>query len=652
MVQIEGRGRRWILLLKFSYFINIIDRGTILKKMTTETSSIKENTASCSWSSLFLDSRITKILERDGFSSPTIIQERAIPLALSGKDIVAKAPTGSGKTLSYVLPILQSLVDLVEGEDYDSSIRSIHSLILVPTKELAKQVHSIIKELTHYLPKSIITVNLASEDKLPVQRALLGGGGGARGSSSAGTPSIVISTPTRILPHLDAGTIDFGRSATNAGTTETTAETTQARPLQHFVVDEADLIFSFGYKTDLDLLISKHLPRTVQTFLLSATLMPEMDELKKLIMRSPQTIKVDSVSDVVNDDDLNYSTTTTTTTSKTSKTSTLLPATLQQYVMKVEKDEDKFLLMYVILKLKLLKGKILIFAGETERCFKLRLFLEQFGIRVCLLNGELPSLTRHHIVDEFNRSIYDIIIASDESVLLNKKNESGVSRGVDFKLVDVVINFDLPRTAATYVHRVGRTARGKAVGTAISFVNATSLEEEKMLSSINGYLFPLGDMEVETHSFDIHQLDGFRYRCGDAFRAVTRSVIKKARLKEIKSELLKEEKLKQYWASRPQDLQALRHDQDISVIAKQAQLRNVPSYLLNPCSVASVGGANRGDGIDAPSGPFVHTISSLPQTTLNSQRRDKKNNSNSNSGVGKRRKFSQKKDPLRKKLKK
>lgn len=593
----------------------------VKRSMTTTTTTTSPNT---SWSSLFLDPRITKILERDGLDSPTAVQEKSIPLALSGKDIVAKAPTGSGKTLSYVLPILQNILDSLNddgandvGDILSKNHTHTHSLILVPTKELAKQVHSVIKELTHYLPKSICCVNLASEDKLPVQRALLG----ASSTGSSGNPSIIISTPTRILPHLIGGTINFGRSSPQ-------------NALKHFVVDEADLIFSFGYKTDLDTLIRDHLPRTVQTFLFSATLMPEMEELKKLIMRSPEIIKIES--EKKDNDDSNTS------------SSSLLPSTLQQYVMKVDADEDKFLLMYVILKLKLLKGKILIFAGETERCFKLRLFLEQFGVRVCLLNGELPSLSRHHIVDEFNRSIYDIIIASDESILLNKKNESGVSRGVDFKLVDVVINFDLPTTAANYIHRVGRTARGKAVGTAISFVSCSSEEEIRMLQSINRTLFPENlTSEIMVHSFDIHQLDGFRYRCGDAFRAVTRSVIKKARLHEIKNELLKEEKLKQYWASRPQDLQSLRHDQDISVIAKQAQLRNVPSYLLK-------GSLNTPSNVESTtSGPFVHSISSLPQNTPNYQRKNKKKDGDAINVSSKRRlMMTKKKDPLRKKMKK
>ncbi|KAG8426512.1 ATP-dependent DNA/RNA helicase [Metarhizium acridum] len=131
---------------------------------------------------------------------------------------------------------------------------------------------------------------------------------------------------------------------------------------------------------------------------------------------------------------------------------------------------------------------------------------EQFGIRSCILNSELPVNSRIHVVEEFNRNVYDIIIASDEKEVLGNEEkadeeenhegdqeedsdaekeerrpkkkrkaskrdkEYGVSRGIDFKNVAAVINFDLPTSASSYTHRVGRTARAGKAGMALSFV--------------------------------------------------------------------------------------------------------------------------------------------------------------------------------------
>ncbi|MDA4133097.1 MAG: C-terminal helicase domain-containing protein, partial [Thaumarchaeota archaeon] len=169
-------------------------------------------------------------------------------------------------------------------------------------------------------------------------------------------------------------------------------------------------------------------------------------------------------------------------------------------------EDEKFLLSYVIFKLQLIKGKCIIFVADVDRCYRLKLFFEQFGIRSCILNAELPVNSRIHVVEEFNRNVYDIIIASDESEVLGdedpvaeedeetkegsesksgkkkkkKKEEEedqgddrptkkqrrskrdkeyGVSRGIDFKNVACVINFDLPTSSRSYTHRIGRTAR-------------------------------------------------------------------------------------------------------------------------------------------------------------------------------------------------
>ena len=187
----------------------------------------------------------------------------------------------------------------------------------------------------------------------------------------------------------------------------------------------------------------------------------------------------------------------------------------------------------MIFKLKLIKGKCIVFVADIDRCYRLKLFLEQFGTRSCVLNSELPINSRTHVVEEFNKNVYDIIIATDDHEILGeeapiqvstgeksndggvlkdpvseplraavadedakpsadqggldgyqdmiepskkkrkyakKDKDYGISRGIDFQDVSCVLNFDLPTTSRAYIHRIGRTARAGKTGMALSFV--------------------------------------------------------------------------------------------------------------------------------------------------------------------------------------
>lgn len=301
-------------------------------------------------------------------------------------------------------------------------------------------------------------------------------------------------------------------------------------------------------------------------------------------------------------------------------------------------EDEKFLLVYVIFKLKLIKGKCIIFVGDIDRCYRLKLFLEQFGIRSCVLNSELPFNSRLHIVNEFNKNVYEIIIATDENEVMpdvddkaadssevneipenpdtgteatvevsrsatkqlaTKKHrrayrdkEYGVSRGIDFQNVACVLNFDLPTSSRSYTHRIGRTARAGKSGMALSFVVPTVLfqkhkptstksceNDEKVLAKVIRHQRKRGK-EVQPYSFDMKQVEAFRYRMDDALRAVTRVAIREARTREIRQELLASEKLKRHFEENPADLVHLRHDSELRVARIQPHLKHVPDYLL------------------------------------------------------------------------
>lgn len=526
---------------------------------------------STSFDSFNLDPRLNQAIKQLGFKNPTLVQSKAIPLALQEKrDIIAKASTGSGKTVAYAVPVVQSI--LAAKANTNSNDHQISSIILVPTKELATQVTSFLEKLILYCGKSIKLLNLSNQINEQVQHSLL-----------LENPEILISTPSRLITAI-----------------EKNSENISLKNLTYLVIDEVDLILSYGYAEDLEKLAA-YLPlkKTLQTFLMSATLNEDINDLKNKFCRSPAILKLND-DDVANKNKL-----------------------VQYYVKTTE--FDKFLLTYVIFKLNLIKGKTLIFVNNIDRGYRLKLFLEQFGIRSCILNSELPINSRLHIVDEYNKNVYNLLIATDDSDnikevdegldedeqeeqaeksgaanepkkskvdRIKKDKEYGVSRGVDFKNVACVLNFDLPLTAKSYVHRIGRTARAGKSGMSLSFVIPekefakhkpsslnTSKRDEKILRRIVKQQSKLG-FEIQPYQFDMKQVEGFRYRSEDGFRSVTQVAVREARVKELKQELLTNEKLKRHFEENPQDLASLRHDKELHPARVQTHLKRVPEYLL------------------------------------------------------------------------
>ncbi|SGZ47916.1 CIC11C00000003563 [Sungouiella intermedia] len=542
---------------------------------------------SASWDTFGLDARLLQAVDHLGFKTPTLIQSSAIPLALEERrDVIAKSSTGSGKTAAYCIPILQNILAEDSGE------KCVKSIILVPTRELSNQVSQFIEKLLVYCNNKVTTVNLSSNASDLVINSLL-----------MSKPDILVSTPAKLiqvlLENLSKNLIDLSK-------------------VKNLVIDEVDLVLSYGYMDDLQEL-EKYLPvkTNLQTFLMSATINDDLNELKSRFCSRPAVLKL-------NED-------------------MLAKSKLVQYYARTT-EFDKFLLAYVIFKLNLIKGKTLVFVNTIDRGYRLKLFLEQFGIRCCILNSELPVNSRLHIVDEYNKNVYNLLIATDEtndftfekdeddndantenaepvlkkeedseegsekklSKKLKKKqklktdNEYGVSRGVDFKNVACVLNFDLPTTSRAYVHRVGRTARAGKAGMALSFVIPekeigkhrvaglpTAKKDEKVLKRIEKLQGKNG-FEFKPYQFDMKQVEGFRYRAEDAFRAVTSVAIREARVQELKNELLNSDKLKRFFEENPQDLASLRHDKELHPSRVQSQLKRVPEYLL-PASARSSG---------------------------------------------------------------
>lgn len=479
-----------------------------------------------------LDDRILQAIAKFRWSQPMPIQEQAIPLALEGKDVLVRAKTGSGKTAAFAIPLIQKVL-LAKQTAVEQTVKAV---ILTPSIELCNQACKNIQKLSICCSTEVQCVDVSPKVPLPIQKPLL-----------IERPDIVIGTPTRILAHINFGNLFLADS------------------MEILVIDEADLLLSFGYEQDMKALM-KHFPRIYQSFLMSATMSEDVHTLKRMVLHNPVTLKLEE----------NH-----------------VPEQLMQYHIMVEQ-EDKFALLCALFKLSLIRGRTLIFVNSVDQCYRLKMFLQQFGIKSCVLNSEMPETSRFHIVEEFNQAIYNIIIASDEQVFEEppEENESkkkpgkktqnkeyGVARGIDFHNVANVINFEFPTTINAYIHRIGRTARGNRKGTALSFVEIADQEnfeavKESMLKANNE------ENTFKPYNFRMQEIEGFRYRSKDALRACTRKAIKEARLKEIRQELLNSEKLKTYFQDYTRDKQVLRHDRKLKTTHKQLKLEFVPDYIV------------------------------------------------------------------------
>ncbi|ESN91607.1 hypothetical protein HELRODRAFT_189737 [Helobdella robusta] len=449
---------------------------------------MEEEEETCNFEDMGLDDRILKAIAKLGWKKPTLIQEKAISLALEGKDILARARTGSGKTGSYVVPIIHKILKIKQR----ASEQCTKALILAPTRELCSQAQRNIIEMTSCCSRDVKSVDVSTQQPLSVQKPLL-----------TEKPDIVVGTPSRILGHLSEGNLHLKPG------------------LEMVVIDEADLLFSFGYEKDMKELLT-HLPESYQAFLMSATLSDDIKALKSMMLHNPVTLKLEEPQ---------------------------LPTIekLKQFKLRCE-EEDKFLTMYALLK--------------------------------C------------HIVNQFNEGRYEIIIAADETSLENPSNrannnknkrfrrrdyESGISRGIDFRNVTTIINFDFPQSVESYIHRVGRTARADARGMSLSLV---CMKETARLEEVEKFLLDSYPQGLTEFKFDMEEASGLRYRSETARRSVTKDAIREARRKEIKVEMLNSQKLKTYFEDNPRDLQVLKHDKVLHVVKVQPHLKNVPDYLV------------------------------------------------------------------------
>ncbi|KAL4272853.1 hypothetical protein GQ457_13G025260 [Hibiscus cannabinus] len=503
---------------------------------------------------LGLDHRLIRALLKKGVDKPFPIQRVAIPLILQGKDVVAQARTGTGKTFAYLLPLLQKLFPLDSGSKSQSQLAP-GGFILVPSRELCQQVYKEAVSLVELCRVQLKIVQLTSGMPATDLRAAL-----------AGPPDLLVTTPKCIRDCLSAGLLQ---------------PTSISESLKILVLDEADLLLQFGFGDDLKAL-SPAIPRRCQCLLMSATSSPDVDQLKKLILHNPFVLTLSEAEDVKDE---------------------IISKNVQQFWIPCN-TSDKLLYVLALIKLELVLKKVLIFTNTIDAGFRLKLFFEKFGIRSAILNAELPQNSRLHILEEFNAGLFDYLIATDDNQTKEKEqaigdkdadsrkprkgakpkvdSEFGVVRGIDFKKVHTVINFDMPSSASGYVHRIGRTGRAYSAGASVSLVSPDETEIFEEIKSFLGEEEDNGTNIIMPFSLLTKDaVESLRYRAEDVARSVTRIAVRESRAQDLRNEILNSEKLKAHFEVNPRDLDLLKHDKVLSKDPPAPHLRDVPDYLLD-----------------------------------------------------------------------
>ena len=546
------------------------------------------------WRELGLDARIVRAAEKHGWESPTEVQRRAIAEVLAGKDVLAQAPTGCGKTGAYALPLLDRLIGSA-SEAGASAREGWRALVLVPTRELVEQVREEIHELA-----------VACHAQLEVT-ALYAVRGGISNASD-----VVVSTPGQIRAALGEG--------------DAAAASSRLSRLAIWVLDEADLLVTYGYGRDIEA-IAAHVPQSCQSLMFCATMADDVSKLDKLVCTKPTQILVggtgrDAPADGRLSGDAGPS------------SCASLPAHIAHYSLSC-RAQDKLLHLLCLLKLGLVSKKVLIFVNTIDSGYRARLFLEHFGLKAAVLNAELPLNSRHNIIRHFNKGNFDYLIATDvdrapdqpkqdanDAAGVNNARASeaggtgvaggagttargdgerdargsskidgefGVVRGIDFKGVETVVNCDMAKTVRSYIHRVGRTGRAGKGGTCVSLLTDGDAAMATGVAGSLGGAVPLRPFS----KLEAGMVDALRYRAGDVLRAVSRAAVHEARAKELRHEILNSSKLKEHFQANPRDEIVLKHDKALAS-SVPSHLKHIPRYLKEPArAMARANGRGR-----------------------------------------------------------
>jgi len=342
------------------------------------------------------------------FDECTPVQEKAIPYILEGKDVIACAQTGTGKTAAYILPLLTNL----EYDDHDPNL--LNAIIMAPTRELAQQIDQQMEGFGFYVPFSSVAVYGGNDS-------------GAWGTQVKGLQTgadVVIATPGRLLSQMNIYDIDFSG-------------------VKYFILDEADRMLDMGFYDDI-MTVYKHLPQDCQKILFSATMPQDIRKMARAMMHQPVEVQI-AISRP--------------------------PETIHQMAADLY-EAQKIAMLRTLIPQDM--KKVIVFVGKKQKVKDLTRELRRQGLDARAMHSDLEQKERDAVMLDFRNGKINVLVATDI-----------VARGIDVDDIPLVINYDVPRDAEDYVHRIGRTARAENLGSAVTFV---SQEDQRYFQKIERFL--------------------------------------------------------------------------------------------------------------------------------------------------------------------
>ncbi|MFA6143802.1 MAG: DEAD/DEAH box helicase [Sulfurimonas sp.] len=358
------------------------------------------------FSTLGLSSQLLRSLDKSGYSLPTPIQEKVIPLIFARHDVMARAQTGSGKSASFVLPILQ-----LWSKNVGEGKAKIKALVLTPTRELTLQVAQAFETFGEFLPKRPKVVSVIGGESIGDQLYAIQQG-----------CDILVATSGRLLDVVKKKQMNLSH-------------------LEFFVLDEADKMLDLGFAEELELIL-KEIPKQRQNLLFSATYPAKMVTIASKITQNPIEITIESEEPTVE--------------------------TIAQRLIEVNLENRGPLLRHLLNSEKW--EQVLVFMANKRAADNIAAKFKKYGFLAESFHGDLLQEERNFTLKEFKAKKIRILFATDIA-----------ARGLDIEGISCVVNFDLPRSPADYIHRIGRTGRAGKSGFAVSFIGYEEQDHFKLI---------------------------------------------------------------------------------------------------------------------------------------------------------------------------
>ena len=402
-----------------------------------------------------------------GFNAPTPVQVAAIPAVLAGKDVVASAQTGTGKTAAFMLPTLQRIAVEKPGEAEKPNAKEPNAsakpnavagrgakrnaypraLIITPTRELAAQIDAVAKSVCASTGQQAVIVTGGARYKHQITALQKG-------------CDVLVATPGRLIDLLDK-------------------KHTSLENIQVLVLDEADRMLDMGFWPSVHR-IMEQLPKAHQTLLFSATLPASITSTIDALLKDPERIEI----------------------ARTGQTA----ATIEQHLCSVTQGQKPRLLKALIDSFDPAPERVLVFCRTKSRVDSIYKNLKAAGLKVDVMHADRPQKARARALERFRSGAIQVLVATDV-----------MSRGIDIQGIDAVINFDVPLDPEDYVHRIGRTGRAGAAGQAFTFMGPDEVTPLREIEYFTKALIPTWD------------LPGFSYDAGRIMLQDSRSTTKTTR---------------------------------------------------------------------------------------------------------------------------